>query len=769
MPTVELNINSNISEITQGIDQAVKSTDKLEKETKDFQQASQSAYGGAASDVGKVNREMQNMQPATAKLRSAFIGLGAVMAGAFSVAAIVAWGKAIVESTGAGGDAMERFREGVSRAMDKLNTAIATANFSNLISGLREAWEEGKRYADVLDEIQARQVALGAFKATLETLQAEQKLIARNSLNSVEVREAAIEEIVRLEKQKLSETLDLQDTELDEALRAAALRTGISRDDEEQLRKRKSLVEEYARAYGTITGVTKLNEELELANNLQSYLNTLITETISTSGDMVTRVKDYDDYNKAVAKLTEEEKRLLALRNINTIVLDEERDNINKLIAARAGSVTQSIEQETALERLRGALRNELLGQEKEVTKTKSEESKLRNEITEGEIKKNLELLDSIVKANMDARKVIQDLEGLDDLKINLDIDTSKSSKVIKADYDELQEVVKRSTQGQRDEINKNIEQLESWKKQGRITVDAYEQELERLQNSLAEFNTFAEDHPLAAALGIENEEQLNQIKDFVGQLTGYLNELVQAQVEATSRIVDDQNQRIDEQQQTVNREFELKKEGLANNFAVEDENLKKMQKARDEAIKEREKAVKLQRTLSTAEAGISLVTASANIIKGFSGIPVVGVVLGLAAVAAMIAGFVAASAKAKDATKMEHGGQAKHGLLKGARHSGGGIPINAEGGEWFINRQSSAKYSPLLDAINKDDQNKMKLFFDRKYSSKVNNVLGFDIDKSKKLGEIVKELKRGGVETVYGQGYIIEKGKGYTRKINLN
>ncbi|WP_431137463.1 hypothetical protein [Psychroserpens mesophilus] len=42
-------------------------------------------------------------------------------------------------------------------------------------------------------------------------------------------------------------------------------------------------------------------------------------------------------------------------------------------------------------------------------------------------------------------------------------------------------------------------------------------------------------------------------------------------------------------------------------------------------------------------------------------------------------------------------------GLLSGARHSQGGINIEAEDGEAIINRKSTAKYLPLLSAINQD------------------------------------------------------------------
>ena len=306
----------------------------------------------------------------------------------------------------------------------------------------------------------------------------------------------------------------------------------------------------------------------------------------------------------------------------------------------------------------------------------------------------------------------------------------------------------------------------------------AWDDAYKLMQDNLADFEKiqqetwermlkFAEDHPWAAALGFDNEEQLEQIKEYAGQILDYVNELVDQEVEARSRLVDDWNQKIDEQQELVNRENEDKAEGLANNYELEQQNLANMQKARDQAVKDREKSIKLQRTLSTIESGIALVTASANIIKGFSTIPVVGVVLGLLAVGAMIAGFIAASASAKSATQMEEGGQA-HGLLKGKRHSQGGIPIEAEEGEWFINRHSSEKYSPLLDAINRDDQQGMKLYFDRKFVNKFNNQRS-ERDYTKHLKDIERNTRNKKSELIYGNGFIIERIGGYTKKINLN
>jgi len=46
---------------------------------------------------------------------------------------------------------------------------------------------------------------------------------------------------------------------------------------------------------------------------------------------------------------------------------------------------------------------------------------------------------------------------------------------------------------------------------------------------------------------------------------------------------------------------------------------------------------------------------------------------------------------------------KAADGMLVGASHDGGGIPIEAEGGEFIINKRSTSKYLPLLDAINQE------------------------------------------------------------------
>jgi len=321
-----------------------------------------------------------------------------------------------------------------------------------------------------------------------------------------------------------------------------------------------------------------------------------------------------------------------------------------------------------------------------------------------------------------------------------------------------------KTVEGQREALTAQLAQLESFSAMAPQMAAQFAAAIEEIKGKLKELQTFGEAHPIASSLGFTDEKQLEQVKDYVGQLWSFANDLVAQQVEATTRIVEDQNTRIEEQQDLVNQEFQLKQEGLANNYQIEKDNLVKMQKARDEAIKDREKSIKIQRTMSTIESGISLVTAAANIIKGFSTIPVVGVVLGLAAVAAMIAGFVAAQSSAKEATQLKSGGR-----LSGPKHSEGGMKITGtnyevEGKEWFVNAQSSEKYNDLLKAINSDDQKAMQIAVNKHNLIKAFPVgVGGNIDDSKKLGEIVKLLKsEDGL--FMGNGYYIEK-KGTLKK----
>lgn len=55
---------------------------------------------------------------------------------------------------------------------------------------------------------------------------------------------------------------------------------------------------------------------------------------------------------------------------------------------------------------------------------------------------------------------------------------------------------------------------------------------------------------------------------------------------------------------------------------------------------------------------------------------------------------------------KFKRGGSVEDGMLKGPSHEGGGIMIEAEGGEYIVRKGAAQKFHPLLEQINKNPEN---------------------------------------------------------------
>ena len=93
---------------------------------------------------------------------------------------------------------------------------------------------------------------------------------------------------------------------------------------------------------------------------------------------------------------------------------------------------------------------------------------------------------------------------------------------------------------------------------------------------------------------------------------------------------------------------------------------------------------------------------------------------------------------------------------------------INAEGGEYIVNRSSTMKYKPLIDAINRDD----RLTIDRLYmrnikGSRMNHRVS--LDDSKDLRAIREIMERSGKTVEYISGYRIEKFGNVVTRIKMS
>ena len=235
-----------------------------------------------------------------------------------------------------------------------------------------------------------------------------------------------------------------------------------------------------------------------------------------------------------------------------------------------------------------------------------------------------------------------------------------------------------------------------------KATIAAINSEL----NSLGkEFAKEGEKKGLLEFLGIDiSPEQLDAIKTVGAEVLGIIETNTQAQIDAANKSIDARDKEIDNLSAQLDRELEFRKAGLASNVEGIRENLSKEEALRKQALQERAAAQKTQFAIETATQGVNLITSATEIIKAFSAIPFVGVALGIAAVGAMFAGFVAARAKAFQSIKM-----AKGGMLEGQSHAKGGVPMSVDGqytyegerGEWVTNARDSAEHNKVLELIN--------------------------------------------------------------------
>jgi hypothetical protein len=176
--------------------------------------------------------------------------------------------------------------------------------------------------------------------------------------------------------------------------------------------------------------------------------------------------------------------------------------------------------------------------------------------------------------------------------------------------------------------------------------------------------------------------------------------------------------------ERNLDRQIALAEAGYANNVQQAQRDLDLAKTTQNKALDEKKRALEQKQRLETIEQGVSIITAVANIIQGFSSIPIVGWVLGIAAGAAMIAAFAQQKSKAKqEAQTFGDGGVID---LQGGSHSSGndilighkdGVEMRAEGGEKqaIFSRKASRKYGSVIDNF-VNSANKMQL--EDRYSS---------------------------------------------------
>ncbi len=409
----------------------------------------------------------------------------------------------------------------------------------------------------------------------------------------------------------------------------------------------------------------------------------------------------------------------------------------------------------------------------------KEELDKRKNKLEEYN-KTALKLLDDYDKSNIESLKGTEKLKAIRDFGIKqiyeLRIQLAKLGTVTKeqdAIFEKLStNVWKAFYEGMAKEGKPTPEQKTAISK-------ALLGGVKKLSNELDDYNvvtpTKETEFSVWSLIGInveedEGQKMVDNFKTAANEIYDVIDSINDKRVEDTQRNRELLETQISELESELETEAELYAAGYASNVEAKKKELEDVKKQREVALKTEEEALKKQRNLDSIQQASSLLTASANMFKGWSTIPFVGQVLAIAAIGAMLVAFAATRKQVNETTKLAKGA---HGEITGKLHSEGGERfldhIEVEQGEkWgVLSRPASRKYGRIFENM-VDSFNKDKLMIPDAISN--NNILVENTGPNKRLDEVNHNLKRMSAKEdtqIIGNVMIIRKGN-RTRKVRL-
>lgn len=281
--------------------------------------------------------------------------------------------------------------------------------------------------------------------------------------------------------------------------------------------------------------------------------------------------------------------------------------------------------------------------------------------------------------------------------------DHEKSNKELYDGLADMQDRQAKQREKELEDFNKDLEK----RVQAQIAWNKKQDELEKEREAKKK-----EQQQATINKGIELQQEVMQ----------GISDVFQAQADAISRNIEQIDKEIDRSERQIQRhqnnitnymqlaemERGAERDALIQAAKDEQEVMKQKEIAEDEARKKKEKLEKEQKV---AEFKAKKTNLANQLLQGLAN-TALGVTQALAQtppasyVMAALTGAMGAIQTGIISTQMGKLKMANGGLLDGPLHSQGGIPVGntgveVEGGEYVVNRRSTAEYLPLLEAIN--------------------------------------------------------------------
>ena len=259
------------------------------------------------------------------------------------------------------------------------------------------------------------------------------------------------------------------------------------------------------------------------------------------------------------------------------------------------------------------------------------------------------------------------------------------------------------------EKVQQQIQQID--KKTNEIPADYAESLGKRIQDI---YKAFSENmfEPLAEGFTALLDYQIEEAEKRLEDVEELLDKAVELREDSESKI-EEINDKLKESDKG---NTEALKQQLADEMVLL---VQRQQNERDlQKQKEREEALikKKEKQQRKIELGQKLIEGIVNTAVGVTAALKYGPILGpifaaiIGAMGALQTGIII-----KQMSKLEKGGKIKNsGKLKGKSHAQGGMRVEGtnielEGNEYVVNKKSTAKYEPLIEAINNDDPIKVR------------------------------------------------------------
>lgn len=285
--------------------------------------------------------------------------------------------------------------------------------------------------------------------------------------------------------------------------------------------------------------------------------------------------------------------------------------------------------------------------------------------------------------------------------------------------------------------------------------------------------------------LGIDlSSPQQSALETAIDSVKSSIESLADSWAQAAEAAVQAADKQVDAAQKVLDAEIEARNAGYANSVETAQKELALAQSNREKALREQERAQRAQMHLDSLTQASSLITASANIWKAFSGGGLLGMAAAVAAIATMWGSFAAAKVRAYQVTRnTEQYGEGTVELLEGGSHASGhdidlgvkkdGTRRRAEGGEFFavINKRNSRRYRDVIpDVINSFNNGTFAERYQRANAAMAGyavSMIGGGTDVSSIERDVAAIRKQGDESRIVdGQGNIVIRYKNLTRKI---